>query len=304
MDRFRAEVETSVAGLQGTAQQALLRTRLRRRLAKQILPLHPATLRVLVAHVAALLGTAVVLLVGPTDDQLGAALGLAMFVGIGSLRVASVRRSLGISTLVLDAAGTALFLAGTDAPSSVYFFVALAGAWWAAHVPRRHSGSMWASTFLVVYVLLVMPGAIQDRMLVHALEDVAVVVIIGVLSDWFVGVDARAIALSEALAQAPAGAEKLPIRDGLTRALGPMEISLDVLLAASRNGLTVIQAELLAYLVLGLTNQEIADATKVSVPTVRYRLTRLYRALGVRGRQAAAARARELGLSEILRGRR
>jgi LuxR family maltose regulon positive regulatory protein len=75
------------------------------------------------------------------------------------------------------------------------------------------------------------------------------------------------------------------------------------LLAASRQGLTVIQAELLAYLVLGLTNQEIADATKVGVPTVRYRLTRLYRALGVSGRQAAAMRARELGLSESLRGR-
>jgi DNA-binding CsgD family transcriptional regulator len=254
-------------------------------------------MRVLVAHVAALLGTAAVLLAGPTDDQLGAALGLAMFVGIGSLRVASVRRSLAISTLLLDATGTAAFLAGTDAPSSAYFFLAIAGAWWAAHVPRRHSGSMWASTFLVVYVLLVLPGAIEDRMLVHALEDVAVVVIIGVLSDWFVRVDARAIALSEALAQAPAGAEKLAIRDGLTRALGPMEISIDVLLAAARSGLTVVQAELLAYLVLGLTNQEIADATKVSVPTVRYRLTRLYRVLGVRGRQAAIATARELGLA-------
>jgi DNA-binding CsgD family transcriptional regulator len=257
-------------------------------------------MRILVAHVAALLGTAAVLLAGPTDDQLGAALGLAMFVGIGSLRVASVRRSLAISTLILDAAGTSVFLAGTDAPSSAYFFLAIAGAWWAAHVPRRHSGSMWASTFLVVYVLLVLPAAIQDRMLVHALEDVAVVVIIGILSDWFVRVDARAIALSEALAHAPAGAEKLAIRDGLTRALGPMEISIDVLLAASREGLTVVQAELLAYLVLGLTNQEIADATKVGVPTVRYRLTRLYRALGVSGRKAAIAAARELGLSASL----
>ena len=292
-----------MAGLQGTAHEGPVRARLGRGTSKPILPLDPATLRVLVAHVAGLLGTAVVLLVGPTDDQSRAAVGLAMFVGIGSLRVASVRRSLATSTLVLDAAGTAVFLAGTDAPSSVYFFLAIAGAWWAAHVPRQHSGSMWASTFLVVYVLLVLPGSIEDRMLVHALEDAAVVVIVGVLADWFVRVDARAIALSEALAKAPAGAETLAIRDGLTRALGPMEISIDVLLAASRQGLTVVQAELLAYLVLGLTNQEIADATKVSVPTVRYRLTRLYRALGVSGRQAAATRAREFGLSESLRGR-
>ena len=290
-----------MAGLQGSAHQAVLRARLRRGIAKPILPLDPATMRVLVAHVAALLGTAAVLLAGPTDDHLGAALGLAMCVGIGCLRFTSVRRSLAISTLILDAAGAAVFMAGTGAPSSAYFFLAIAGAWWAAHIPRRHSGSMWASVFLLIYVLLVLPGAIEDRMLVHALEDAAVVIIIGVLSDWFVRVDARAIALSEALADAPAGAEKLAIRDGLTRALGPMEISLDVLLAASREGLTVIQAELLAYLVLGLTNQEIADATKVSVPTVRYRLTRLYRALGVRGRQAAAVRARELGLSGSMR---
>jgi LuxR family maltose regulon positive regulatory protein len=72
---------------------------------------------------------------------------------------------------------------------------------------------------------------------------------------------------------------------------------MDVLLAASREGLTVLQAELLAYLVLGLTNQEIADATSVGEATVRYRLTRLYRALGVRGRKAAIARAHEIGLS-------
>ena len=75
---------------------------------------------------------------------------------------------------------------------------------------------------------------------------------------------------------------------------------LDVLLAAANAGLTVIQAELLAYLQMGLTNQEIADATNVGVPTVRYRLTRLYRALGVSGRKAAIAAARELGLSASL----
>jgi DNA-binding CsgD family transcriptional regulator len=254
-------------------------------------------MRVLFAHVAALLGTAAVLLAGPAEDQRGAALGLAIFVGIACLRVASVRRSLAASTLVLDAVGTAVFMAGTGAPSSVYFFLAIAGAWWAAHVPRRNSGILWAGTFAVVYAILVMSAAIRDGLLVHLLEDVAVIIIIGVLSDWFVRVDGRALALSEALAKAPAGAEKLAIREGLTRAYGPMEISLGVLLAASREGLTVVQAELLAYLALGLTNQEIADATKVSVPTVRYRLTRLYRALGVRGRKDAAERARQIGLS-------
>ena len=39
----------------------------------------------------------------------------------------------------------------------------------------------------------------------------------------------------------------------------------------------------------------------VSEATVRYRLTRLYRALGVRGRKAAVARAREIGLAAASR---
>jgi DNA-binding CsgD family transcriptional regulator len=252
--------------------------------------------RVLVAHVAAVLGTSLVLLTGSTDERIGAALGLAMMVAIGALRTANVGRKLAVSTLVLDAVGTAVFLAGTGAPSSAFFFLALAGAWWAAHVPRRNSGTTWAAAFTLVYVILVVPVAIAGGLLVHALGDASVVIIIAVLSDSFVRVDARALALSEALAEAPAGAEKLAIREGLNRAFGPMEISPGVLLAASREGLTVIQAELLAYLALGLTNQEIADATKVSVPTVRYRLTRLYRALEVRGRKEAAERARQLGL--------
>jgi DNA-binding CsgD family transcriptional regulator len=64
-------------------------------------------------------------------------------------------------------------------------------------------------------------------------------------------------------------------------------------------GLTALQAELLAYLMLGLSNQEIADATQVSEATVRYRLTGLYRILGVSGRKQAAARARDLGLTAM-----
>jgi DNA-binding CsgD family transcriptional regulator len=213
-----------------------------------------------------------------------------------------VERQLAPSTLILDAAGTALFVAGTGAPSSAYFFLAIAGAWWSAHVPRRHSGATWSIAFAAVYMVLVMPWALADGTLVNAIEDVAVIVIIGILSDWLVRVDSRALALTETLANAPAGAETLAIREGLSRALSPMEISVDVLLAASRKGLTVIQAELLAYLVLGLTNQEIADATTVSVATVRYRLTRLYRALGVKGRKAAVARAREIGLAAAIAG--
>jgi len=256
-------------------------------------------MRVLVAHAMAMLAVVVVLLANSITEgiQRASGLELAVFTGFAALRIVSVRRSLASSTLVLDAIGTVVFLAGTNAPSSPYVFLALAGAWWAAHVRRPQSGMVWAVAFVAAYAALVVPGAFREQLVVHALEDVSVVFIIALLTSWFVRVDVRAIELSEAVAKAPAGAEKLAIREGLRKALGPMEISMEVLLAASREGLTVLQAELLAYLVLGLTNQEIAEATSVSEATVRYRLTRLYRALGVRGRKAAVARAREIGVS-------
>ena len=121
-------------------------------------------------------------------------------------------------------------------------------------------------------------------------------VVMAFLSDWFVRVDHRALELNAALQAPRFGPEQIAIREGLQRALGSMDIPLDVVLAAGQLGLTAIQAELLSYLVLGLTNLEIADATHLSEAAVRYRLTRLYRTLGVGGRREAAARARELGL--------
>jgi len=287
-----------VAASQQPAQRRPLTSWLPAISSEPVLHLDPVTIRVLVTHVIAMLAVVVVLAADSFNEGSPhtSALGLAVFIGFASLRVASARRTLATSTLVLDAVGTALFLAGTDAPSSPYLFLALAGAWWAAHVRRPHSGLIWGVAFTAAYAVLVVPGALNEQLLVHALEDSSVVVILALLSDWFVRVDGRAIALSEELSNAPAGAEKLAIREGLRKALGPIEISMDVLLAASREGLTVLQAELLAYLVLGLTNQEIADATSVGEATVRYRLTRLYRALGVRGRKAAIARAHEIGV--------
>lgn len=260
---------------------------------------HFATFRVFAAHAGALLTTLVVLAATSSAGN-EAALGIGLFIGFAALRVASVRRGLHVSTIALDAVGTAVFLSGTGAPSSPHYFLALAGAWWAAHLARPQSGLVWALAFVAAYAPLVLPDALRDGLLVHGLEDASVVVIIALLSDWFVRVDRRALELSEAVAHAPAGAKTLAIREGLQRALGPMEVPLDVLVAAGGAGLTVIQAELLAYLALGLTNQQIADATSVSDATVRYRLTRLYRSLGVRGRKAAVTRARNIGLAPLV----
>ena len=89
------------------------------------------------------------------------------------------------------------------------------------------------------------------------------------------------------------------VRIGLSRAVQGGVVPIDVLLTAGQLGLTAMQTELIAYLILGLSNMEIAEAMSISEATVRWRLTRLYRVLDVRGRKAAAARARELGLDAL-----
>jgi DNA-binding CsgD family transcriptional regulator len=251
-----------------------------------------------VAHLAALAAALVILAIeGPGPMSVGQIL-TASIIGLGLifLRVTSVSRRLAVSTLMLDAVGTVLLLMGTGAPTSPFYLLALAGVWWAAHVPRERSGLIYGLTFAAAYGLLVVPRALQDHMLVGAFEDAAFLIVIAVLSDWFVQVDRRALELNAALHAPRFGPEHIAIREGLERALGNMDIPLDVVLAAGQLGLTAIQAELLSYLVLGLTNLEISDATSLSESAVRYRLTRLYRTLGVNGRLEAAARAHQLGL--------
>lgn len=56
------------------------------------------------------------------------------------------------------------------------------------------------------------------------------------------------------------------------------------------------EAELLALMDMGLSNQEIADQGNVSITTIRWHLKNLYRKFGVSSRAAALARARSLDL--------
>ena len=156
--------------------------------------------------------------------------------------------------------------------------------------------------FAITYAVLIASSAVQDRALEAAFEDVVLVVIMAALPDWFVRVDKRALELSEALNSAPVDGNQVAMREGLQRVLGATNLPVDVVLAAAQLRLTVVQTELLAYLAVGLTNLEIADAMNVSESTVRYRLTRLYRALGVRRRREAVRRAFELGLSLPVEG--
>ena len=119
--------------------------------------------RMAAAHIAALFATGIILAVDAADAGRtdGPGIGIVIFVGFAVLRVGSVRRTLAISTLALDAVGTALLLAGTGAPASAYLPLVLAGAWWAAHVPRSRSGLAWAIAFVAAYGILVLPDAIR-----------------------------------------------------------------------------------------------------------------------------------------------
>jgi DNA-binding CsgD family transcriptional regulator len=61
-------------------------------------------------------------------------------------------------------------------------------------------------------------------------------------------------------------------------------------------GLSPREAEVLALIVAGRTNKEIADALFLSENTIKTHVNGLYAKLGVNRRTQAVARARELGL--------
>jgi LuxR family transcriptional regulator, maltose regulon positive regulatory protein len=85
---------------------------------------------------------------------------------------------------------------------------------------------------------------------------------------------------------------RLPMRDAR---LQDRLVSLNVD-TQLRDSLTARQAELLALLESGLTNQQIADRLDVTLTTVKGHLQRLFGKLGVSNRSAALARAKVLKL--------
>jgi DNA-binding CsgD family transcriptional regulator len=259
-----------------------------------------AQVRVLVAHLAAIAAALVILgLQRPSTMSPGEiSTALLIVLGLSGLRLLTVLKNLAASTLVLDAVGTVVLVAGTGAPTSPFYGLALAGVWWAANLPRRNSGMTYAAAFFASYLILVGPEAWREGALGGSLKDVTVVFILGILSDWFVRVDRRATTMNNAPTATPVTGQPLTTtRVDFTRVLGILDMPVDVVLAAAQLGMTIIQAELLAYLVMGLTNREIADATHVGQATVRSRLTSLYRAMGVHHRRDAVRRAIALALS-------
>jgi DNA-binding CsgD family transcriptional regulator len=256
-------------------------------------------LRVGIAHLGALAAALVITALQSTGIAMPGQtfVFFAIVLGVSALRTLNARRRLAFTTIAMDAVGMVLLVAGTGAPGSPFAAFVLAGAWWAAHLPRAHSGLIYAAIFVAAYTLLVGPQALREHELAVAFERLSALVAVAALSDWFVRVDRRALELNEALRAPPFAAGTLGVRPRLGRALRTLDVPTHVVIAAGHIGLTAIQAELLSYLVLGLTNQEIAEATSLSEPAVRYRLTRLYRAMDVRSRREAAALASELGMA-------
>jgi hypothetical protein len=194
---------------------------------------------------------------------------LLIFTGISALRIMTAGKRLVASTSVLDALAMVVFLTGTGSPASPFFLLALAGAWWAGHLWQARSGLVYGLIFAAGYLASTLPVAVREQTFATVIEQVTALVVIAALSDWFHALDRNAVALSDALRAAPAGIEQLAIRERLHRALRNSDVPVDVVLTAGQVGLTAAQTELLSYLVLGLSNLEIADAAAVSEATAR-----------------------------------
>ena len=238
-------------------------------------------------HAAALLVASVFIALEPPGSSGRWLPGATLIaVGLSGLRIASVDRRLTRSTLLLDGVGTALLLASTGAPGSPFSFIALAGTWWATRLPGR-SARDYAIPFAIAYTVLVAPAAIEDRALILAAEELIIVLLVGLLAQRM----ATGSHLTAALK---------PMESEMGSATGPNvadEPSTHSVAPGTDSDWTRADSELMILLATGLTNRELAAALRVSQSTVQRRLTRLYLALGVRGRQGAVARARALGRS-------
>jgi len=255
-----------------------------------------------VAHLLAFVFAMVLAIVTDRGDRLPLLAGLGLLLVVlrgvmGALR-AGRRRELAVG---IDAVLSAAALLLTGAPFSPLLPLAISGAIDAGSQSRRGAW-IYALAFLVAFLSTasvsavgMAPGIVRDEWVMEIVKTTAFVPLSAIIG-WAMssGPAIWSLERSEVLRQVRA--QRTSIRASLARALRNEPLPMDTLLAGARLGLTVEETELLGFLVLGLTNQQIADAFCLSVATVKYRLTRLYRRLGVRGRAQAVAAARQLGL--------
>jgi DNA-binding CsgD family transcriptional regulator len=230
-------------------------------------------------------------------------LALAIAAALVASRYIALRYRFGAWAIALDAIFSLVTIRLTGAPHSEFGFIILAGLWWAGRLLPRSGAAVYAAAFAFPYVVLVLLESWGRGALADAAVDLLTVCVIALLVDWFMAVDKQARALANALAAAKTdAASAIEVRRRLALAAGESPLSVDTLIVAGQVGLTADQIELLGYLLLGFGNHQIAEAIGRSEATVRYRLTSLYRSLGVRGRRSAIQRARELGLDSLVQG--
>jgi len=230
---------------------------------------------------------------------------VVVLLGLGLLRVLTAGASLATSTLLLEPIGVVVMLSGTGGAASPFLPMALAGIWWAARSGRgrptrafrilrgsrsvrldqgteveighkRPTSLAYGIALAVGFGVLIGPVALRDGIIAEALEDGLVLLAAWVLAEAVVAASHRRTAqgADESVAVAP-----------------PPDAS------RGEVDLSPADAHLLACIALGLTNRQIADVMQVSSGRVRYRLSLLYRTLGVAGRTQAAQRAQELKLT-------
>ena len=283
-----------------TAQPELVRQEKSRRVLALVDP-RSAAFATLLSVAAILAAFLIGLLQRPALHHEGFLPALAVAGIFVLVRFLSLRRSGPRWLVAVDAVSGLAIVMLTGAPHSEFHFVVLAGIWWAGRMVPRRGAALYAIVFLVPYAVLVVPSAWGQNALAEAAEDLLTVAVLALMVDWFLAVDRRAMQLTELMTAARArDVSDIELRQRLALAAGESPLPIDTLLVGGRLGLTVDQIELLGYLLLGLANHQIADAVGRSEATVRYRLTGLYRALGVKGRRSAVQRARELGLDSLV----
>ncbi len=142
-------------------------------------------------------------------------------------------------------------------------------------------------------------GSMESWMIVEAGKSLGLVWLGGLVGLVVAQAPVSAAAERQAHALDRSAASREETREKIARALRHEPLPVESLIAGAHLGLAIRDTELLGFLVMGLTNQEIADALCISEATVKYRLTRLYRRLGVTRRAQAIAFARSVGVAQM-----